>query len=222
MIVGGKGGSLQLVLSTVYHIGQPLYPIPYTYYQKFLPGGEFANVTAVAIPQCLGDSYQAPNGTLFRVIGTTPDLVRQDRIRPRIGRHAVAVRVSGGRAKSARGQPAAWRGFHDAAFEAVVGSVVAAQAGLKVGDEIQPTHGIGGDGHKHDGFEVVGILKPTGTANDRAVFINIEGFYRLEGHALAEDEEHVAEGAADAAEHAAADEHHDEHAEHDAAEHEGG
>ena len=40
LIVGGKGGSLQLVLSTVYHIGQPLYPIPYTYYQKFLPGGE--------------------------------------------------------------------------------------------------------------------------------------------------------------------------------------
>ena len=29
LIVGGKGGSLQLVLSTVYHIGQPLYPIPY-------------------------------------------------------------------------------------------------------------------------------------------------------------------------------------------------
>src|ERR1044071_10350676 len=42
LIVGGKGGSLQLVLSTVYHIGQPLYPIPYTYYQKFLPGGAFA------------------------------------------------------------------------------------------------------------------------------------------------------------------------------------
>ncbi len=41
LIVGGKGGALQLVLSTVYHIGQPLYPIPYTYYQKFLPGGEF-------------------------------------------------------------------------------------------------------------------------------------------------------------------------------------
>ena len=23
---------------------------------------------------CLGDSYEAPNGTMFRVIGTTPDL----------------------------------------------------------------------------------------------------------------------------------------------------
>jgi putative ABC transport system permease protein len=74
LIVGGKGGRLQLVLNTVYHIGDAPFPIPYSYYQKFLPGGEFAEVTAAAIPQCLGDSYEAPNGTLFRVIGTTPDL----------------------------------------------------------------------------------------------------------------------------------------------------
>src|SRR4029450_12801792 len=72
MIVGGKGGALQLVLSTVSHVGQPLYPIPYTYYQKFLPGGEFAAMTSVAIPQCLGDSYEAPNGMMFRVVWPTP------------------------------------------------------------------------------------------------------------------------------------------------------
>ena len=59
LIVGGKGGSLQLVLSTVYHIGQPLYPIPYTYYQKFQPGGEFSNVTAVAIPIAPGHGCRA-------------------------------------------------------------------------------------------------------------------------------------------------------------------
>ena len=66
LIVGGKGGELQLVLSTVYHLGQPLYPIPYTYYQKFTEG-EFAGITQVAIPLCLGDSYEAPNGRMFRV-----------------------------------------------------------------------------------------------------------------------------------------------------------
>lgn len=192
LIVGGKGGSLQLVLSTVYHIGQPLYPIPYTYYQKFLPGGEFADLTEVAIPQCLGDSYQAPNGTMFRVIGTTPDLfdkIEYDRKSDGTPYHYQFE--EGGRnlrdASKLKGEK-----FHEVAFEAVIGSIVAAQSGLKLGEEIQPTHGIGQEGHKHehDGFKVVGILKPTGTANDRAVFINIEGFYRLEGHALAEDEEH--------------------------------
>ena len=60
---------------------------------------------------------------------------------------------------------------------------------MKVGDSINPTHGIGAEGHKHEGFKVVGILKPTGTANDKAVFINIEGFYLLEGHALSPEEE---------------------------------
>jgi putative ABC transport system permease protein len=73
-IVGGKGGKLQLVLSTVYYLGDTLYPIPYTYYQKFLPGGQFADITEVAVPVCLGDGYEAPDGTMFRVVGSTPDL----------------------------------------------------------------------------------------------------------------------------------------------------
>src|SRR5262249_37660769 len=154
-----------------------------------------------AIPQTLGDGYQAPNGTMFRVVGTTPDLF--DKIE--YGRMSDGTPLKyefqpGGRnmkdASQLHGEA-----FHDAAFEAVVGSIVAAQSGLKVGDDIQPTHGIGGEGHKHDPFKLVGILKPTGTANDRAVFINIEGFYRLEGHALAESAEDKAAEAKEHAEH---------------------
>lgn len=182
VIVGGKGGALQLVLSTVYHIDKPLYPIPYTYYQKFLPGGEFAGFTSVAIPMCLGDSYEAPNGSRFRVIGTTPDLFEK---------------LSYGADDA--GQPKKYafqrggRNFKTANFyEAVVGAVVASQAGLKLGDEVNPTHGLGAEGHQHEGFKVVGILEPTGTSNDRAVFINIEGFYLLEGHA-GDSDPHVEE-----------------------------
>lgn len=182
-IVGGKGGALQLVLSTVYHIGKPLYPIPYTYYEKFLPGGEFADLTKVAIPLCLGDSYESPDGTFYRVVGTTPDLF--DKIEYGADDDGTPLKYqfqSGGRnfkdASKLEGEA-----FRNAAFEAILGSVVAAQSGLKLGDEIYPTHGLGGEGHKHGGFKVVGILEPTGTANDRAAFINIEGFYRLEDHA---------------------------------------
>ena len=36
---------------------------------------------------------------------------------------------------------------------------------------------------------MVGILKPSGTPNDRAVFINMEGFYLMEGHSEPVDEE---------------------------------
>jgi putative ABC transport system permease protein len=179
LIVGGKGGALQLVLSTVYHVGQPLYPIPYSYYQKFLPGGEFSDVTEVAIPMCLGDSYESPNRTLFRVVGTTPDLFEKIHY----------ATNSDGTPKTYEFEPGGRNIKSESFYEAVVGSVVAAQSGLKVGDEINPTHGIGSEGHKHEGFKVVGILKPTGTANDRAVFINIEGFYLLEGHALSPADE---------------------------------
>jgi putative ABC transport system permease protein len=186
LIVGGKGGELQLVLSTVYHLGQPLYPIPYTYYQKFTEG-EFAGVTEVAIPLCLGDSYEAPNGRMFRVVGTTPELF--DKIEYGM--------TDAGTPKRYEFQPGGQNFKTENFYEAVVGSVVAAQAGLKVGDEINPTHGIGAEGHKHDGFKVVGILKPTGTANDRAVFINIEGFYLLEGHALSPHDEDGDTGHAD-------------------------
>lgn len=183
VIVGGKGGALQLVLSTVYHVGMPLYPIPYTYYQKFLPGGQFAEVTDVAIPLCLGDSYEAPNGTQFRVIGTTADMF--DKIDYGAQSDGTPIKYK---------FQAGGRNFRpEKFFEAVVGSVVASQAGLKVGDEIFPTHGLGKGGHKHGGFKLVGILEPTGTPNDRGVFINIEGFYLLEGHAGDADEAKSAE-----------------------------
>ena len=76
-------------------------------------------------------------------------------------------------------------------FEAVVGSRVASEMGIRVGDSIKTTHGDPeGDGHGQP-FTVVGILAPTGTPNDRAVFINLEGFYLIDGHARAfEDASH--------------------------------
>ena len=51
-IVGGTGGRVQLVLSTVYHLDKPLYPISYAYYRKFVDG-EYAPYTEVAVPYCL-------------------------------------------------------------------------------------------------------------------------------------------------------------------------
>ena len=173
LIVGGKTGPLQLVLNTVYYIGQSVYPIPYSYYQKFQPGGEFAKYTELAIPICLGDGYEAPNGTMFRVVATTPELFSKIQYGAE----------NDGTPKLYEFQPGGRNFETENFYEAVVGSIVAAQSGLKVGDEVFPTHGLTAGGHRHGGFKVVGILKPTGTANDRAVFINIEGFYLLEDHA---------------------------------------
>ncbi|TWT90815.1 ABC transporter permease YtrF precursor [Pseudobythopirellula maris] len=185
LIVGGKGGALQLVLSTVYHLGQPLYPISYDYYRKFVDG-EFASVTDVAIPYCLGDSFDPSNGEderglMYRVVATTPDLF--NKLNYGIERDGTFKRYEFSEGRNFLVQNA---------YEAVVGSVVAAQADLHEGDTIQPTHGVSGDGEVHIGFKVVGVLEPTGTANDRAVFVNLEGFFQIDDHALGEPAEGVA------------------------------
>ena len=54
---------------------------------------------------------------------------------------------------------------------------------VKLGDRISTTHGDPeGEGHGRK-FAVVGILAPSGTPNDRAAFVNMEGFYLMKGHA---------------------------------------
>src|SRR5690606_14260012 len=68
------------------------------------------------------------------------------------------------------------------------GSAVARQTGLKEGDHFNATHGLSDDEediHMENAFKIVGVLAPSGTANDRAIFVNMEGFYLLEGHAEA-------------------------------------
>lgn len=178
LIVGGKGGDLQLVLSTVYHLGESRYTLPYSFYREFIDG-EYADHTEVAVPYCMGDSFdpnptsEGPSGDLFRVVATTPDLFDKIEYGTRSDGIPLPYTFSSG------------ENFHyDRPFEAVLGSVVAARSGVKVGDTINPTHGISGRGDRHDAFLVTGILDPTGTANDRAVFVNIEGFYLLDGHSL--------------------------------------
>jgi putative ABC transport system permease protein len=173
LIVGAKGGKLQLVLNTVYHLSQPIENIPYSFYKEFTDG-RFASATHLAIPYCLGDSYVSGDET-FRVVGTTSEMF--DKVE--------YGRTSDGTPKTYQFQQG--RNFEgDHYFEAVIGSVAAHQTGLTVGDTFAPSHGIveeEGQGHKHDDFKIVGVLAPTGTPNDRAMFINIEGFYLLENHA---------------------------------------
>lgn len=69
-------------------------------------------------------------------------------------------------------------------FEAVLGWEVAHQLGVRVGDEIEPTHGVEG-GHAHDHvhlWNVVGILKRTHTPVDKVVWINMDSFFGIEEH----------------------------------------
>jgi len=187
MIMGAKGGKLQLTLNTVYYLSQPIENLPYEFYLEFLAAdrrdaefqtalhppdatrdGKYAPFVEVAIPLCLGD-YFGP----FRVVGTTPEMFD---------------RLQFGPSGTQKYEFAAGRNFllqspEHGFFEAVVGATAARQMNVKLGDRIATTHGDPeGVGHGQK-FTVVGILAPSGTPQDRAVFVSIEGFFLMEGHA---------------------------------------
>lgn len=171
-IVGPPGGKLQLTLNTVYYLSTPVENLPYEYYERFLPAakradgkdGEFypyLNPDVPVVPVCLGDYYES-----YRVVGTTNDLfdLVYDHDRKQSYQFAEGGKFSG-----------------ENKFEAILGAKVARETGLQLGDPIQPAHGAP-EGKKHDEFEIVGVLAPSGTPQDRAVFVDMDGFNSIADH----------------------------------------
>lgn len=190
LVVGPKGSSLQLTLNSVYYLSQPIENLPYTEYMEFFDAdtraemvrkyggdpalgespGKYAGFIAggYAIPLALGDYLGE-----FRVVGTTPDFFANLRHGPTL---EDPFEFREGRALRSHSEEYGY-------YEAVLGSRVAKFMNLSVGDQFSSTHGNpDGDGHGKK-FTVVGVLAPTGTPNDRAAFVNLEGFYLQENHA---------------------------------------
>ncbi|MCC6125075.1 MAG: ABC transporter permease [Pirellulales bacterium] len=161
-IVGGKGSQYQLVLNTIFHVEQPLGNIPYQYMEELQ--NRYTPILQTMVPLCMGHDYKT-----HPAIATTQDYF--DKLTYKDGDKFAFDKG---------------RNFKDENFyEAVVGAKVAQWLGLKLDDEIEPVapgEAKVKDSHGHHPFKIVGILKPTGTANDRAVFLNIEGFWRCPAH----------------------------------------
>jgi putative ABC transport system permease protein len=116
-----------------------------------------------AVPYAMGDTFRG-----HRVIGTTR--AHFDVLTDLEGR-ALSRSVTGAL-------------FAEDRFEAVVGSMVARDSGLAVGAQFQVSHGVRAAGPEHaETWTVVGVLHPTGTPQDRAIFIALDSFYEVEGHA---------------------------------------
>ena len=171
LIVGPKGSDLQLVLSTVYRIQPPIENLPYRFYKE-LRNKEKFRLVEDAVPIALGDTTQEGN---FPIVGTT----RQYFVLPYAGDRQFKIRGD------------AFRG----PFDAVIGSRVARENGWDIGSEFKMVHG-GQEEHVHDEiFTVRGVLAPTGTPNDKSVFVNLEGFYLVAGHETPLAEAYVRERA---------------------------
>jgi putative ABC transport system permease protein len=174
LIVGARSGALNLLLYSVFRIGNATNNITWQTYQEIAKAPDIEWI----VPISLGDSHHG-----FRVMGTTPEYFQRYRYRRTHG------------LEFAEGNP-----FSDL-FDAVLGADVAAQLGYKVGDKIVVAHGLGSIGfleHDDKPFHVSGILAKTGTPVDRTVHVSLEAIEaihvdwqsgaRLPGQSVSADE----------------------------------
>ncbi|MGQ9805465.1 MAG: ABC transporter permease [Chlorobiales bacterium] len=154
LILGAKGSPLQLVLNTVYQLGNPTGNLPYSTYELYRK----SPLVSYAIPMGLGDNYRG-----FRIVCTTTEFFTKFNY-----------------AKDKRYELAEGRLFNDdELYAAVIGKDVAEKTGLKLGDKFVATHGLqeSGDGvgkvHEHEKFSVVGILTKSGTPADKAIYASL-------------------------------------------------
>jgi putative ABC transport system permease protein len=150
LIVGARSGAVQLLLYSVFRIGNATNNVTWKSYEDIAKRPEVAWI----VPLSLGDSHHG-----FRVLGTNDDYFKHYKYRHG---HELAF---------AEGQP-----FHDL-FDAVIGADVAEALGYKVGDKIIVAHGLGSVAfveHADKPFRVSGILAKTGTPVDRTVHLSLE------------------------------------------------
>ncbi|MBK7159631.1 MAG: ABC transporter permease [Ignavibacteria bacterium] len=159
IIVGPKGSSLQLTLSTVYQIGLPIQNMPIKVYDLLKNDKR----VRLAIPYVFGDNYKN-----FRITGTVSELFSEFEYKK-----GIRYKIDEG-------------SFFSNDFEAVIGKEVADKTGLKTGDTFSGSHGIetyeGASEHSEKKFKVTGILSRTFTPSDRVIFVSMNSVWELHNH----------------------------------------
>lgn len=176
LIVGPRTGDINLLLYSVFRLGNATSNISWESYQNI------ASDPAVSwtIPLSLGDSHKG-----YRVMGTSGDYFRHFHY--------------------GQGRPLAFASGAPFAgpFDVVLGSAVAKSLGYQLGNQLVLAHGLGSTSfsqHDDKPFRVVGILKPTGTPVDQTLHISLEGMEAIHvdwdhgvkapGHSTTRDELH--------------------------------
>jgi len=157
LIVGARSGSINLLLYSVFRIGNATNNIRWSSFQTISQDPR----VKWAIPISLGDSHRG-----YRVMGTSGDYFEHYRY--------------------GRKQPLAIRDGRffkdDEPFEVVLGAEVADKLRYGLGQSIVLAHGVATVNlvlHDDKPFSVVGILARTGTPVDRTLHISLAGMEAL-------------------------------------------
>ena len=151
LIVGARSSPTNLLLYSVFRIGNATNNVSWETYQSIAEQDE----VAWTIPISLGDSHRG-----FRVMGTSTDYFEYYAY----GNNRPLTLDSGTQ--------------FEGVYDTVLGADVADELGYELGDEIIISHGITtADFAAHDDkpFTVVGIFDRTGTPVDRTVHVSLEG-----------------------------------------------
>ena len=193
LIVGARGGPLNLMLYSIFRMGEATNNISWESYQVIAGRPE----VAWTIPMSLGDAHRG-----FRVLGTDAN-------------YFAHYRFGAGRPLAfAQGAM-----FTDA-DGAVLGAEVVATLGYGIGERIVVSHGIGAVSFEHHDdvpLRVVGVLARTGTPVDRTVHVSLAALDRMHAesaHDALGDSAHDEHDSRDAHGESAQDE--SAHGEHDA------
>ncbi len=203
LLVSADLSPLVSVLNGVFYARAPARALSWVQFQRLAADPRLA----YAIPVQQGDSYRG-----FPVTGTTRDFFEKFSPDPAFD-PTPAPRTSG----MSPAWPIADGRVFARPFEIVAGYRAWREAGLKVGDHIHLSHGVSGAAaeHVHEGqeFRVVGLLGPTGTPHDRALFTDLESAWIVHAMEARERAEQAETGrGAPAADAPAGDrEAHDEH-----------
>lgn len=147
LIVGARSGSVQLLLYSVFRIGNATNNLTWESYNDIVARPEVDWI----VPISLGDSHRQ-----FRVMGTTTEFF--ERYKYRSGRSLTF------------GDGAIMSDL----FDAVIGADVAATLNYNVGDPIVVAHGLASfTNHDDQPFRISGILEKTGTPVDRTVIVSL-------------------------------------------------
>ncbi|MEL7303654.1 MAG: ABC transporter permease [Pseudomonadota bacterium] len=149
LIAGARTGNIQLLLSSVFHLGNANNSMSYRSYERIAAMPD----VAWTVPISLGDSHRG-----HRVIGTSSEIFTRYKYRED---RALAFR---------EGKP------FDGLFDVVIGADVARKLNYAVGTELIIAHGTGTmitAEHSDLPFRVSGVLERTGTPLDRSLLTSL-------------------------------------------------
>ena len=148
LIVGSRTGSVQLLLYSVFRIGNATNNITWESYKDIINRDE----VKWSVPISLGDSHKG-----FRVMGTNADFFKRYKYR---GDQSLKIEEG--------------KYFLDL-YDVVIGFGVAEKLGYKISTPLIVSHGLKSfTEHDDQPFKVSGILAKTGTPVDNTIIVSLE------------------------------------------------